>query len=519
MSEMQRRRILSSASGLTLAAGLLCGAAVARADDGVTIDQEGDSHTATITQTSGVGNEAGDDQHTMEQKGIDNLLVITQTGSNNRIGTAGQGVVQSGTASGDGSAANSATLIQDSDGNFIGQLIQTSAPAHAITSNVLSVTQQGGDFNTVASVSQVQGEHSSANDAIVNETGSDNWIDSIAQQTSTGDGDNHLEVDISGNQNGINAELNGPGALNVLALSSGAAAGRVVQGPGATGGADNSLQLAITGNYNQFGVSQFGVDNQMGPVTISGTDNSFGTYQDGRHNQISAGGISGDGNDVGIRQTGDENIATLVLSPSSGNDSIGIGQDGRLNRATELVDGNDDVVGISQSGAYHRATLTITGDNNLVLGIQANGGANASVGNTLDLVVNGDDNNTQPGSTPPAFSGPAAIVAKDANPVIDSTPLIAPDASLLIAPYSGTLLLAPGVLVQWGDNNSMTINVGPSSPSSSNLFAAVQKGNGNTMSSSIQGRGNQFVALQLSNGNNATVVENGGGNSVGIEQQ
>ncbi|HVX56815.1 MAG TPA: hypothetical protein VHA37_03720, partial [Candidatus Saccharimonadales bacterium] len=102
----------------------------------ITIDQEGSTQNAAISQTGGSGNLAGDDTHPIQQLGVYNTLTITQTGNDNLVGLAYGGLVQTGTASDDGSFSNSAVINQISDGNALGALTQTSADTHATTSNV-----------------------------------------------------------------------------------------------------------------------------------------------------------------------------------------------------------------------------------------------------------------------------------------------------------------------------------------------------------------------------------------------
>ncbi len=79
-----------------------------------------------------------------------------------------------------------------------------------------------------------------------------------------------------------------------------------------------------------------------------------------------------------------------------------------------------------------------------------------------------------------SFSGKALEFAL-LGPDIPGALLVSPDVSSLLGPHSSNLLLVPGALVQWGEQNSIDITVGQSATSNDNLFAALQRGDRNAL--------------------------------------
>lgn len=490
------------------------------------IIQDGDTHSGVVTQT-GVGNQAGTADMPVHQQGVFDDLTLTQSGNDNAIGTAtpGGGLLQEGTASLDGSAANIATIVQNSNGNSIGELVQTTLGTHPVTGNTLAVTQDFGanggpsGNNTIGSIEQVQDNGQSANSAAITQTGARNWLAGLSQHTSSGQGNNRVTATFTGSDNGSApgkaGTLAGVGPLAVLARSSGATASSIVQGDDLSGGAGNAIDLAITGDYNQFGLTQLGTDNSVSNAIITGSGNSLGTYQSGDHNQITSGGIAGDGNDVGLRQVGSANMISAVLNWSSSDNAVGIGQSGQHNWAELALKGNGSIVGISQDGANHVAAIHAVGNGNLVLAIQANAERNTSVGDTLQVTITGDGNNALVGNAVQSFTGPALQVAL-AAPEIPRSLLVAPDAGVLLP--GSPRGLVPGQLLQWGEGNTMTIEIGAERASNSNLFAVLQLGNGGSVTAHVNGNSNQFVAVQQHNDDVAAINQDGNGNIVAISQ-
>ena len=482
------------------------------ADDNVlNFVQDGLTNEGSVEQT-GLSNQAGTTDHPVHQTGVDDSLTLIQSGNNNNFGLSGDGAVQFGTASTDGAASNSADIVQNSNGNSIGELVQQSGATHATTANVISITQDIGDDNTIASARQIAASGASANTATIVQTGEHNWLDALAQQASSADGVNRVLFKATGNYNGASQSATaGPGVLAIVARSTGAAASRIVQGADLSGGANNDASLIITGDYNEFGIEQLGIDNTA-TTTMTGLGNSLASYQQGQHNQVSSGDIAGDGNDMGLRQTGTDNAIAASLQWSSSYNEVGIGQDGDTNTADVTLKGDHNVFGVSQLGRGAKATVTSTGDGNVLIAIAANDGAARDVGNTLDVSINGDGNN----GSATAFTG-AALQLADQAPAIPASLLLAPDASLMLDAYRDRSL-PPGLLVQWGDGNTMTIAVGAARVSNSNAFAVVQLGAANTLTASIDGDDNELVVLQLGSGNTASSTIDGVGNITTISQ-
>jgi hypothetical protein len=489
---------------------------MARADDNFSIVvQDGSTHQGTIIQT-GNGNNAGSEALKVTQSGVENYLYLTQSGDDNDIGLTGRGLIQTGTVSLDSARANSATIVQNSNGNTVGEIVQTTLGLHATTGNTLTLTEDLGDGNTITSIEQVAGDGASSNIASATLTGSLNWFDKLYQRTTSAEGDNSITLQVTGDRNGTNATQDGPGGLAVLAQGTGATPSALIQRDDISGGSSNRIVLTITGTFNQFGVEQVGTDNSVGAV-VSGLSNSFAAYQLGRHNQVSTGGIAGDSNDMGIRQVGEANAASAVLHYSSSDNRIAIGQTGDDNEADIDLQGDDNIMGASQRGAEHLAEITVRGSDNVLLAVQANDGATASLRNSLTVTVAGSNNNALSAGSPQSFTG-AALTASLSAALVPSSLFVAPDATTLLGAYGSNLLAVPGALIQWGEDNTIDIAVGETTASDGNLFSALQKGRGNTLVASIEGSRNQFVVLQQSDGNIAYTSQVGTNNLIGIRQ-
>jgi hypothetical protein len=486
------------------------------------IIQDGDTHHGLVIQT-GLANQAGTNALPVHQQGVFDDLTLRQSGNDNTIGLTGHGLVQNGTASIDGSAANSATIIQNSNGNTIGELVQTTLGTHPTTGNTLAVTEDYGrdggasGQNTIGSISQVQDNADSANFAILTQTGADNWLDRVSQQTSSGEGANHVTLAVTGDYNGIDdGTLAHAGSLAILARSVGASSASIIQDADLSGGAENTIALTITGNYNQFGLTQRGTDNSVGEE-ITGNGNSFGAYQSGHHNQLVAGGIAGDGNDLGTSQTGHANTVSAVLNWSSSDNEVGIGQNGDSNAADLSLKGDNGLVAVSQDGRGHDAGITTIGDRDVLLAVQYNPGRTASIGNSMTVNVAGDGNNGLDGLAAASFTGDALAAAAKAIAIPRSL-VISPDPTLLVGSLQGGLVLVPGLLVQWGDADTIDIEVGATGPSNDNLFAVEQKGDGNLITASVNGSNNQFVITQIGDDDIAAINQDGNGNIAVISQ-
>jgi len=485
-------------------------------DNSVQIVQNGNTHEGTLVQT-GLDNIAGTDSLHITQNGVDNRLTITQSGDHNDIGTTGRGVIQTGTASSDNSRANIATVVQNSNYNSIGELVQTTEGAHATTGNTATVTQDLHGSNTILSLQQVQGANAGSNIATVTQTGSGNWLELLSQTATLNEGNNTIVFEATGDDNGVRTDGPGRGDLGTLAGFTGAASASLIQGLDTSGGAGNFIQLSLVGNYNQYGMTQLGSDNSAG-VTISGLSNSFGSYQLGRHNQITMGGLAADTNDVGIRQVGHANETSIVLNDHSSNNEIAVGQDGDTNGVDIKLLGAGNMFGLSQTGWYQDATIKATGSNNLIYAIQANDPVSGKFGNVLNVSIFGDGNNGLSSGALRSFTGKALDFAALA-PALSSTLILAPDLFGAIGGVRpSNLMLIPGALIQIGESNDIDITVGDILTSNNNLFAVLQQGNRNSTSFTINGNFNQAIALQVGDDNVAAAYIEGNSNLVAISQ-
>jgi hypothetical protein len=492
----------------------IAGSGLALADDNsIQIVQNGNTHEGTLIQT-GAGNIAGTDSLHLTQNGVDNRLTITQSGDHNDIGTTGRGVIQTGTASSDNSRANIATVIQNSNGNSIGELVQTTEGAHATTGNIATVTQDLHGLNTIVSLEQVQGANAGSNIATVTQTGTGNWLELLSQTATLNEGNNTIRFEARGNYNGVRGNGQGSGPLGPLARASGATSASLIQGRDFSGAAGNSIEVTLVGDYNQYGMTQYGSDNSVG-VTISGLSNSFGSYQLGRHNQITIGGLAADANDVGIFQIGHANATSVVLNNDSSRNELAVGQSGDSNHVALNLTGDDNLLGVGQLGWNHGATITATGDNNLVYAIQANTTITANLGNILSVSIKGDNNNGLSGGRLQHFTD-AALDFASLAPRLSPALLLSTDLFGVIG--SRPLMLFPGALIQLGQANDIDIAVGKLFASNSNLFAVLQKGDRNSTSFIINGNLNQAVALQVGDDNVAAAYIQGNSNLVAISQ-
>ncbi|MCC1492333.1 hypothetical protein [Cognatishimia sp. F0-27] len=345
--------------------------------------------------------------------GAGNTALIEQDGTGNQVGrSATQQAKQRSRAGSDG---NNLDVLQVGDGNKVGSVLFSQDGRDGVA-NLADIEQQGDD-NVVGGVDQRTGGTSGAggNTLLVlqgSATDSDNKLSGVSQrsnaghsnladvsQTGTGNdirrvrqfaevGDNTITVDITGDRNGefkfgqSFAEFT-PGGFAAL---SGATASELLQGAlGASpddGG--NLINLVITGDDNDFGVTQLGINNTVGTLSISGNSNELGIYQDGAGNGVDLAVLSGDFNNVGINQNG-TNFSDVEIDGSS--NALSISQDGA----------NGD--GIDGFGVL----LTITGDFNGtgVFGIGTDAASigldNGTIsqignGNLMDTMIVGDFN-------------------------------------------------------------------------------------------------------------------------------
>src|SRR3569623_3161374 len=236
-------KLLGAFCVLATASPLLVSTVAFGSDNYLHIVQDGNTHSGLVVQ-SGLGNQAGNATLPVHQQGVFDALALTQSGDDNTIGLTGRGLVQDGTGSTDGSAANRATILQQSNVNSIGELVQTTLGTHASTGNFLTVNQLNGGSNTVGSIEQVQGSGASANVADFTQNGLSNWLQLQSQNTTSGEGDNHVTLSITGDYNGIDpGNTDAAGPLAILARSAGASSSEIVQDGDLSGGAANAISL------------------------------------------------------------------------------------------------------------------------------------------------------------------------------------------------------------------------------------------------------------------------------------
>lgn len=358
------------------------------------LSQSGPDNSALIDQNGGSSNKAGRSGTgaIMQQNDSSipgNTLTIKQRGSNNVIGSGiairpGAAVTTGVLQLSENPQANTATVTQRASGNEIGSISQLQRFGGSSQSgNELTILQSGSTGgNTINDVFQDYHKGANASVAIIRQTGDNNLLDRV-QQYNTGSGAaNRIVATFSGSNNG-------KGALSGLAAGSGATSSWLMQGDlSSINGlpeADNRMRLIVSGDYNQFGVTQIGRSNRVGTLEVTGSQNELGVYQNGERNRLNMSVLGGVGNIVGVTQLVD------------------------LNRADVMVMGNDNEFGVYQDGNRNDATVNVTGDYNGAASSETLGGAalTASLGsslyetgltkqfgnrNTVDVTFTGDNN-------------------------------------------------------------------------------------------------------------------------------
>lgn len=415
---MKLKIVLSTASALAL----LTGAAWAGSNDAY-LDQQGSHNNASIDQSDGTHNKAGSAANPITQIRNDayapsnkfNTLSIVQSGSSNSVGLGtnsnpfgyGYGVYQNENYilnSVNSIQRNVIDIKQTSNGNSVGAISQYTATDHG--DNSLSIKQGGNGGNNIGSISQYRTQGNS-NLAYVNQSGSNNNITSMQQYDVNLGTANKMYITQSGNNNG-NGHLTG------AAAATGAQSSTLIQGAPHSGGVAHGLinsyaSLNISGNNNQFGITQLGDgwnnSDTVGSVSISGNNNQLGIYQKGNGNVVALADISGASNNIGIQQTGDDNLATAVVA-QSGN-KLYARQTDDSNNIYAKIDGNNNGTGLfsdagvaalaSSNGLYsgdvfqdtgsQKMTLKITGNSNQFAFLQTGG-----LLNTVSATVTGSSN-------------------------------------------------------------------------------------------------------------------------------
>jgi catechol 2,3-dioxygenase-like lactoylglutathione lyase family enzyme len=523
-------------------------ASVAWADDNFSnVEQNGSDNDGLVTQGPGEHNRFGKPGDAALQKGSGNRLEILQEGSRNEVGTEGRGFEQYG-------EANRAKITQRSDRNFVGEIIQNGKGGGlAEPRNSLTIVQgdaSGDGRNTIWRVKQVKrgdGGADAGNATTIRQAGGRNEIglatgEGVLQRgrgntmeaaqrsdhNSIGDvlqrgQDNYVRiVQSQGNRNSIGTvrqrgsdntlTLRQRGARNDISLvrqnGRGNDATLAFDGDGNGTGGFSGLLTGIAGmaaTVGQGTVTQLLGANTLG-YRVEGNHNHFGFWQEGDGNRTD-GFAEGNGNEIVLYQNGNRNGADFSQQ-GSGNQTA-LGQDGRNNYAGAFVTGSYNLTGIGQFGNSNDASIDIDGNRNIILVGQAgnrndadaaiNGNRNfALIGqihdgrrlNSISLSVTGKDNNN-PGLASYAFTG-AALAA--AGPLV------------------------PGMILQAGHANSLSMTVGANNISDRNMFAFSQTGAGNTIRGAIDGNSNQVAIVQAGNGNLAAFIQLGSNNVIGVTQ-
>lgn len=389
---MPTRSSLLAATALTAALA----AAPALADGNAAyIDQTGNDNSALIDQDGGSGNAVGLSTDAALQNGDHNVLDILQSGSDNRVGTLGDGLEQRGSGSPtETSSANPSNLgryqfidiDQTSDDNVIGEILQRDRGNNQKGNNRLAVTQATGAGNVIGSIVQDMDSGKVGQIATIRQSGIGNVIGTVSQRSTSEQGSrpNVLTLTFTGDRNGA-APDGGAGVLTGAAALSGATGGVFGQS-----GNGNTAILDVIGNDNQIGTSQQGQLNAIGPLTVTGSFNEIGirqveTYR-GRDgfgsNVVSVGTILGSFNEIGVSQTG---ANTLTFGIDGDGNAFSVEQDGR-NTASLSIDGDGN--GGFGFAAFSGPALAIASTNDPAMApgtIYQNG-----VGNEISLTIKGD---------------------------------------------------------------------------------------------------------------------------------
>ncbi len=497
---------------LSSALALLMGSGLAYAGGNHTdLRQSGSGNSATIDQSGASGSDAGKPNvdtrnFKLWQVGSDNTLDIVQTGPSNQIGvntslglssenyTDSNGVHHASLNGIQDGTDNTATIHQYGgniyQGNELGSFYQLG------TGNGLTLTQQGtahaGSVSVQNAIGEVyQNSTGVGNTLTVTQTSDSSGLplaygnagfqrgNSIKLVKQDGSGDNGTVVQ-TGNRNYV-ATFTQSGDTDTASLTQNGVGNRVNLFS-QSGGGNNTAKLDLEGNYNGSveGSNEHVLGGPYGyayqTASFSAAAGTAGVTQ-GTVQQLGDGNTLGSGGGSFLIQ-GNNNLFGFYQDSSgssSGNTINGSG-----------INGNGNQLAVSQSGnAANSATFNITGGYN-ELGVTQIGGG------TLVATINGDNNNA---SSLGGFTGDA-----------------------LSAATSGSLI--PGQIYQSGLGNSITLNVGDATTSSSNLFAFKQTGgDNNAIYGTIKGgNSNQVAVLQNGSGNLTSFTQIGSGNNIGVTQ-
>lgn len=441
-------------------------------DSSVFIDQDGQDNAARIVQ-NGDTNQAGSESVPMLQEGIFNNLSILQSGLENKVGLTEPGIFQLGESNTE-SIFNTIDIEQTSNRNVVGSVTQRALGSVPYGTNSLRVRQGGGDENILNTVIQIQEAGQSEQVAIVEQSGTGNFVDRVEQYTTSIDkfDENRIRITMTGNFNG-SLSLGGFAAIPDTAdsgvLQQAGSEDRNVNG--------NFADLIFVGDNNRFGVRQGGRLNSIGVIAISGNANQIGLRQDGTENMISVPIIEGDDNNIGMDQVG-TNISVLDFAGKSDNNQVRVYQYG-THRLDMLIEGDDNLITAEQDyydglGGDNKAMVNFRGSANSARLSQFGGK------NLFSLDVTGNANNT----------------------------------SETMSPAVQALGLQAGYFLQVGTGNTATMTV----EGDSNLFATSQTGLENIFTLMVSGDDNEAALLQNGSRNSASLRQQGIANFALIRQ-
>ncbi len=454
---------------------------------------------ATMTITSGYAF-ADSNKANVTQSGNSNSAEVNQLGGRFNTTNATQ-------TNDTDSASNTLTVTQSGGYSTVNRAVQNSELGTG--SNEAVITQQTGNVNRVVNLKQTVNADGS-NSATILEDGGNNRIDRVTQNN-TGPLANTISVSIVGAANGSTylPETTPSGTSWIQQQLSGyAAASTASNGTLLQDGTGNDISLSITGDHNQFGVTQKGT-NSLSALAIDGSDNQLGVYQESTAagpNSLTIAAINGDDNNIGAYQYG-ANTGTINLDTTSNRNTVLLHQSGDNTGTVSISNGSDNSISLVQDGT-NSADIAVARSFNEIYATQIGT-------NLLDADVEGNFNNFTINQTTPngtligAQNELTLSVYGNSNGLRSWRGNVAHDVGL-----------TAGTLTQTGLDNTATISVGSSSSfSANNVLALAQIGDSNSIAIDISaGNSNQVAISQTGDSNSSSVTQVGSDNVVGISQ-
>ena len=516
-------------------------------NDSSGVDQIGDRNELNIVQSTTTTNfpnvvfevrQTGDE----EAAELTNLADITQNAGagNSMVGEVHQ------TNSGDGMSqtlANRLTIVQTGS-HSIGRhsnVAQTGGVYQDGTSNTATIDQTGyGSGQKIYKVIQ----DGTGNFADIDMSGAGNRLQLLDQ-----DGTNDAVINISGTNNGHGGNSDYAGTLRNASALADVQASSIIQG-----GNGNEVNLNISGNTNQFGITQDGTDNNAANVIVSGVNNSLGVRQYGTGNDFDLSTIAGNDNVLGLNQDGTSNFATIDIGGNGNGDGTFTG------RFAPAAAGTNPSGLVSQVGADNSAEFTIgalsdenefsltqSGNENLLLAsidggdlnqlvivqtstgtvgindadVAISGGSNnvavrqgksAKGGIQLDLTISGSSNNLNVDQGNNSNSVTTIADVNITGSFNNSVVSFDAGGAASDALYSNSKRVSGSGQISQGNGSELEYNV----TGDSNRFAFYQ-GAQSTIDGTTIGNLNQVVVNQ-GLANSTSFVQNGSNNNLGVLQ-